>query len=41
MIHLKPRSELFKKFAGLVYEWGEIGEFQYHSLQGKRVLWLV
>jgi len=26
MVHLKPRSELFKKFAGLVYDGGEIGE---------------
>ena len=22
MVHLKPRSELFKKFAGLVYDGG-------------------
>jgi len=39
MLHLKPVSELFKKFAGLVYDGGEIGECQYYSLQGKRVSW--
>jgi len=39
MVHLKPRSELFKKFAGFFYDGGEIGECQYYSLQGKRVLW--
>jgi len=41
MVHLKPRLELFKKFAGSVYDGGEIGECQYYSLQGKRVLWQV
>ena len=41
MVHLKPRSELFKKFAVLVYDGGEIGECQYYSLQGKIVLWQV
>ena len=35
MVHLKPRSELFKKFSGLVYDGGEIGECQYYSLQGR------
>jgi len=39
MVHLKPWSELFKTFAGLVYEGGEFGDCQYCSLQGKRVLW--
>jgi len=29
---------MFKKIAGLVYDGGEIGECQYYSLQGKRVL---
>jgi len=38
MVHLKPRSELFKKFAGLVYDGGEKLECQYYSLQEKRVL---
>ena len=41
MVHLKPRSEPFKKFAGLAYDGGEIGECQYYSLQRKRVLWQV
>jgi len=26
MVHLKPRSELFKKFAGLVYDECQYGE---------------
>ena len=41
MVHLKRRSELFKKFTDLVYDGGEIRECQYYSLQGKRVLWQV
>jgi len=32
---------MFKKFAGLVCDGGEIGEGQYYSLEGKRVLWRV
>ena len=40
-LHLKPRSELFKKILLVWFNGGEIGECRYYSLQGTRVLWRV